>query len=112
MYGAKDVELTNRIGQQLLDVMPPEADSITAKARAGNDWARVSFEFRNAAGDVGHFSFEDNPDDAADEIGEALMELHAVMAANGRDDWNRAEFTTNRDGEFNISFSYEDEPDS
>ena len=40
------------------------------------------------------------------------MELHALMAENAGDDWNRAEFTTNRDGEFNIILSHEDKPDS
>jgi hypothetical protein len=111
MYGGKDVEVANRIGHRLLAVLPQGADRITAKAEAGDDWAEVGFEYCDAAGNIGHFTFESNPDDAADEICVALMELHEVMTASGTGDWNRAEFTTNRDGQFTFRFSY-DKPET
>jgi len=108
VYGGREVELFNVIGQQLRAIIPPSAATITANGEAGDDWADVGFEFRDEAGAVGHFSFEDNPGDTSDEISEALMELHEVMASNGRDKWNRFAFTVDREGQFDVSFSYQD----
>lgn len=108
MHEAREVELINAIGKQLRTIIPPSARTITANGEAGSDWADVGFEFQGETGDVGHFAFEDNPGEASDEISEALMELHEVMASNGKDDWNRFQFTVDRDGKFEVSFSYED----
>ena len=109
MYDGKDAELINRIGTELLGVLPAGARSITASGRAGDDWARVSFQYVDDGGAVRQFSFEDNPDDAADEIGEALMELHQMMADGASEDWNRAVVTVNRAEQFEVKFSYDPE---
>jgi hypothetical protein len=109
MYDGKDADLINRIGAELLGALPSQAQSITANGRAGDDWARVSFQYTDADGELRQFSFENNPDDAADEIGEALMELHQLMTTEGREDWNRVSITVNRAEQFEVNFSYEPE---
>ena len=111
MRESRDVELNNRIGQALLGILPSDAESITAKAIIQDDWSEVGFEFTRASGDIGHFSHEMNPDDTADQIADSLAELRTFMAGQGHPAWNRSDFTVRRDGQFDVAFSYEADPE-
>ena len=110
MYGGQDVEINNRIGRILLNILPAGAESITANATVGEDWAEVAFEYADDAGNVGSFDFDNTPSRAAGDISEALIELRKLMAQPDAEPWNRAAFTAHRDGQFRVEFSYE-EPD-
>ena len=108
MQASRETELLNAIGLQLREIMPESAIAITADGEGADDWADVSFRFVDANGTVGHFSMQENPAEASDEISEALMELHQLMAKTGKGAWTRAEVTVDKGGELDVSFAYED----
>lgn len=108
MYGGRDVEINNRIGRILLNIIPPGAERITASAVVGDDWAEVSFEFADDAGVVGSFDFDTMPSQAAGQVSDALIDLRQLMAGSDADRWNRVSFTAHRNGAFRADFSYED----
>jgi len=108
MYSGHNVEINNRIGRILLDVLPAGADSITANATVGEDWAEVGLEYADDAGNLGSFDFDSTPSRAAGNISEALMELRKLIATPDAEPWNHAAFTAHRDGQFRAEFSYEE----
>jgi Protein of unknown function, DUF600 len=110
VYEGRDVAINNRIGGALLSILPDNAESITAKAIIEDDWSEVGFEYTDAAGNAGHFTHDANPDQVADEIADALDELRTLMTGHGEAAWNRSDFTAHRNGEFDVTFAYEDDP--
>ena len=108
MIGGRDAEIANRIGNILLDILPVGADKITAKSEVAEDWAETVVRYEDAAGNVGRFSLKTAPKQAIGNINEAVMELREAIAQGGGAAWNRSTFTANRNGEFNVEFSYEE----
>jgi hypothetical protein len=105
----RETELLNSIGIRLRGIMPIHAESITAAGECDDDWADVVFAFTDQAGVVGNFDLNDNPAEASDEIAEALMELHALMAKTGQSSWNKFSITISKSGDLNASFNQDDE---
>jgi hypothetical protein len=70
---------------------------------------RPKIRFEDSAGNVSHFTFENAPRGAIGDINEAVMELREEMAQGGGTEWNRSTFTTHRNGDFNVEFSYEED---
>jgi hypothetical protein len=108
MIGERDAEIANRIGSVLLDIIPDDADKITASSQVAEDWAETKIRFEDSSGNVGHFSLKNAPKKAIGDINEAVMELREAMAEGGGAAWNRSVFTAHRDGQFNVEFSYEE----
>jgi hypothetical protein len=107
MLDGKDAEITNRIGNILLDILPADFDKIVARSEVGDDWAETKLRFEDASGNVGHFSLRDAPRTAIGDINEGIMELREAFSTGGGEAWNRATFTARRDGKFDVEFAYE-----
>src|SRR5687767_5185362 len=107
MYGGKDVEINNAIGRTMLGVLPESAESVTVNAEVLEDWAKVKFEFHDAAGTRGTFSIKDYPKKASSEIGNALIDLRNVMAGVDAQPWAGVILTVTRAGQFSTAFSYD-----
>ena len=109
MQASRETELLNLIGIKLNDIMPTHAESITAAGEGDDDWADVGFTFIDQAEVVGNFGLHDNPAEASDDIAEALMELHVLMAKAGQSPWNKFSITISKNGDFSASFNQDDE---
>ncbi len=107
MYDGQDTEINNRIGNILLEIMPNEAESITATATVAEDWAEVGIKFTDSQGQESTFDFDNVPDIAIADISEELVKLRAVMGKVDAEPWNGATFRVGRDGSFRVEFSYE-----
>lgn len=112
MYEGRDVEINQVIGRALLNILPANAESITARATIEDDWSEVGFEFKDLAGKTGYFTHDSNPDEVADEIASALDELRSMMTEQGHAVWNRSDFTAYRRGKFEVAFYYEPDDSS
>jgi hypothetical protein len=99
-------EITTRIGNILLDILPDHASSITLHGEALSDWAEAQVEFETANG-TEYFDFDNEPADAVGDLGFALIDLHKAMAESGQEPFYGATVTVHRDGQFNVDFSYE-----
>jgi hypothetical protein len=109
MQASRETELLNRIGIKLRGIIPTHAETITAAGEGDDDWADVGFTFIDQAGVAGNFGLNDNPAETSDEIAEALMELHALMARTGQNPWNKFSITISKTGDLNASFNHDDE---
>jgi hypothetical protein len=105
MQASRETELLNAIGLTLRAVMPAGAESITAAGEGDDDWADVAFTFTDRGGALGHFDLDDNPAAASDEIAEALMELHALMAKSGQGSWKHFSIRVSEAGDLDVAFS-------
>lgn len=106
MFEDRDVQINNVIGGALLSILPSSAQSITARATVEDDWSEIGFEFKEATGRTGYFTHDTNPDEVADQIAAALDELRLLMTEQGKERWNRSDFTAYRDGTFEVRFHY------
>lgn len=106
MFDGREGEIANRITRVLLDILPEGAESITAHSEALADWASTRLQFEKATGTASHFSFEEHPDDAVDELNRALIDLRRIMLEDGQEEWYGATFTAYRGGRFTLDFSY------
>ena len=107
MPDGRDSEIITRIGQILLSILPDNAVTIIANGEADTDYANAALELRGPAGQVFHFSWDDNPDEAVDEITDLLIDLRQVMLAESGDPWYGFTMAVHRDGHFDVNFSYE-----
>lgn len=106
MFDERQGEIAEYIGRILLDIIPDDAVKITAKADVDEDYAGTGVEFESSSGAVGHFSMDTLPRDAVGDISDAFIDLRDVMLADGHDPWYGITFTVDRDGHFDVNFSY------
>jgi len=109
MIGERHAEITNRIGNMLLDILPEHAEQISIRSTVGDDWSKSEVDFKDEAGTEGEFEFEDAPKRAIGDLHRALMDLRQEYTEGGGEAWNRVVFTAHRDGKFDVEFSYEDD---
>ncbi|MGV9214978.1 immunity protein YezG family protein [Micromonospora sp. RB23] len=107
MLTSRDAEFTNRIGGALLSALPDRARSITARCKADADYASVQLTFINDDGSAGHFTFDDEPVDASSEVNEAVMDWWDATKNEGKAPWYGVTMTVERDGNFDVNFSYD-----
>lgn len=110
MFGGKDQEIYRAVAQLLTPILPDGAKRIVADAKIGDDWSEVSFEFVDATGKRCWFSFDQHPARTAGDIGEQLMQLRKLMAAQGTQPLDRCRFTLESSGRFAMDFVYDDSP--
>ncbi|WP_196255726.1 immunity protein YezG family protein [Micromonospora sp. WMMC415] len=107
MPDGRDSDIITRIGQILLSVLPDNAETIIVNGETDVDYANASLELRGPDGKAFYFAWDDNPDEAVDEITDLLIDLRQVMIDDGSDPWYGFTMAVQRDGAFEVDFSYE-----
>jgi hypothetical protein len=57
--------------------------------------------------DKGVSAWFDPGDDIADEIANALIEMHELMDSSAHSPWNTVRFAVERHGEFHVEYTYD-----
>ncbi|MET8310306.1 immunity protein YezG family protein [Micromonospora sp. NPDC005173] len=107
MPDGSDSDIITRIGQILMSILPDNAATITVNGEADIDYANAALELRGPDGTVFYFGWDDNPDEAVDEIADLLIDLRQVMAEDGSEPWYGFTMAVQSDGTFEVDFSYE-----
>lgn len=58
-------------------------------------------------GSAGHFRYNNEPVEATGEISDAVMDWWDVTKSEGQDAWYGVTMTVDRDGNFDVNFSYD-----
>ncbi|RKR92109.1 uncharacterized protein DUF600 [Micromonospora pisi] len=106
MFDENQDQVVNTIGGILFKLMPADAVKIIATGDLGEESAGVSIQWRTAAGNSGHFPFDEQPFEEIIQLSDAFVSLRNLMVADGHDAWQGITFTVERDGQFDVDLSY------
>ncbi|WP_238015028.1 DUF600 family protein [Dactylosporangium sp. AC04546] len=107
MPDGREPEIIESICEILLDLLPDDAEAITADVEADKGYSSVELTLRRADGSTVPFGTEAEHDEPVDDINELVIQLHEVMSADGQDPWYGAQIVVDGDGKFDVNFSYE-----
>ena len=107
MPDGREEEIVNTIGEELLGLLPANADGITVEAEADDDYSSAILRLTRNDGTRYDFPADAYQQDPMDVVTEEIIQLRELTLADGRDPWYGVDITVYRDGRFEMKFSYD-----